>query len=218
MHMPLIYNRNYGPGRGGSWLIPDVALYLTGFLKCRNRPQTRKYSQKCGGSKIQGLSVYHTRINLEGRLRESNLSFRSFGPAGKRPAAPFPGRRVRENRFPLRTRNRPPLLQFWTRGEVFAGLRKNARISALPSRQSTQTALRAHELTHTRKIWRHPPGAAPDAGGHCLRPSPCMGQRRNPDPDRPRPGDHGLPAQMDFRRDVQRVCRQRARCQWRRHL
>jgi hypothetical protein len=29
------------------WLIANIRVYLTGSLKSRNRPKTRKYSQKC---------------------------------------------------------------------------------------------------------------------------------------------------------------------------
>ena len=36
-----------------SWLRPNIRVYLTGFLKCRIRPKTRKDSQKVAGEKYE---------------------------------------------------------------------------------------------------------------------------------------------------------------------
>ncbi len=53
-------------GCAGLWLISNLPVYLTGFLKCRNRPETGKNSRKCAERKYEARAVYHAGINHAG--------------------------------------------------------------------------------------------------------------------------------------------------------
>ena len=52
------------------WLISNIQIYLTGFLKCRKRPKTSKKIAQIRASRTSARGVYHARINHDRRLLE----------------------------------------------------------------------------------------------------------------------------------------------------
>ena len=58
------------------WLISNIRLYLTGFLKSRNRPETSKKNAKIRANRTSAPRVYHPLIKYDGRLREIYASLK----------------------------------------------------------------------------------------------------------------------------------------------